>query len=287
VANLRDIRKRIVAIEKTQKITRAMKMVSAAKLARATNAVVAARPYADTIGRVLAAVAAGIETEAHPLLLQREEVRRLDVAVFTSDRGLCGAFNANIIKRAEQRIVARLPDLEAVSVVAVGRRGFDYFRRRDYAEIGRSWVGISSVTVDVAHEVASHLVERFSSGQTDEVILVYSEFQSALTQRPTDRVLLPVRPRPPQEGEDAGTYEVEPSTEAVLDGLVPQAVEFEVFRAMLESQAGEHGARMTAMENATSNTTELIQTLTLDYNKARQAAITAELVEIVSGAEAL
>ena len=282
--NLRDIRKRIGGIQKTQQITRAMKMVSAAKLNRAINAVVAARPYAGKIREVLGAVSSGLDEEVHPLLAVREPPRRLEVVVFVSDRGLCGAFNGNIIKRAEQIIVRRKPELEAVTIVPVGRKAVDYFRRRGYGEIPRSWTGISRVTQDIAGEMAEFLMERYREEQVDEVVLVYSEFMSALTQKPTEQTLLPVRPEVPGE---LVHYEMEPDPERLLGLLVTRAVEFTVFRALLETQAGEHGARMTAMESATNNTEELIRTLTLDYNKARQAAITAELVEIVSGAEAL
>ncbi len=271
-------------IEKTQQITRAMKMVAAAKLSRAINAVVGARPYADKIGEVLATVSTGVEPDVNPFLLRRDRVQRLDVVVFTSDRGLCGAFNSNIIKRAERLIVRRRPDLDTVQIVAVGRKGRDYFRRRSYGEIPRSWTGIGTVTQGVAQEIARFLMDRYEKGETDEVVLFYSEFRSALSQEPTDRVLLPLSPDDPGE---PLRFETEPRADRLLALLVPRAVEFAIFRALLETQAGEHGARMTAMDNATSNTEELVRTLTLDYNKARQSAITAELVEIVSGAEAL
>ncbi len=284
MATLRDIRTRIGSVKKTQKITSAMKMVSTAKLARATQAIRAARPYAEKIREVLAAVASGVETDAHPLLSAREKVRRLDVVLFTSDRGLCGAYNANLIKHAERLITARRPELESVAIVPVGRKGGDYFRRRSQGQIPRGWSGLGRVTPAPASEIANFLMQRYLDGETDEVVLVYSEFKSALTQTPGDVVLIPVTP---ESAEQTLSYETEPSPEKLLGLLVPRAVEFAVFRALLENQAGEHGARMTAMENATSNTEELIQTLTLDYNKARQSAITAELVEIVGGAEAL
>ncbi len=284
MATLRDIRNRIGAVEKTRKITSAMKMVSTAKLARAAVAIRAARPYAEKIYEVLAASASGVEPDVHPLLTAREKVRRLDVVLFTSDRGLCGAYNANLIKHAERLIVERRPKLEAVAIVPVGRKGRDYFRRRSYGEIPISWTGLSGVKPEHAAEIAAYLMQRYLGGEADETILVYSVFKSALTQTPGDEVLIPVRPG---AAEQAPSYEMEPGPEKLLGLLVPRAVEFAVFRAMLENQAGEHGARMTAMENATSNTEELIRTLSLDYNKARQAAITAELVEIVGGAEAL
>ena len=282
--DLRDIRKRIRSIDKTQKITRAMKMVSAAKFNRATNAVVAARPYAAKIQEVIAAVSSGLDPEVHPLLVTREPVRRLEIVVFTSDRGLCGSFNANIIKRAEALIARRRPELEAVTVVAVGKRGLDHFRRNVSGEVGHSWTGIARVTQDDAREIAEYLMERYREGKSDEVLLVYSRFVSALSQEPVDQLLLPVCPA---VATSPVRYEMEPGPEPLLGLLIPRAVEFAVFRALLENQAGEHGARMTAMDNATKNTEELIRTFTLDYNKARQAAITAELVEVVSGAEAL
>ncbi len=284
MATLRDIRTRIGSVKKTQKITSAMKMVSTAKLARATHAIRAARPYAEKIREVLAAVASGVETDVHPLLGARDKVRRLDVVLFTSDRGLCGAYNANLIKHAQRLITERRPELESVAIVPVGRKGGDYFRRHSHGQIPRGWSGLGRVTPAPASEIAKYLMQRYLDGETDEVVLVYSQFKSALTQTPGDEVLIPVTPK---SAAQTLSYETEPSPEKLLGLLVPRAVEFAVFRALLENQAGEHGARMTAMENATSNTDELIRTLTLDYNKARQSAITAELVEIVGGAEAL
>jgi F-type H+-transporting ATPase subunit gamma len=271
VATLQEIRKRIVGVEKTQKITKAMKTVSAAKLGRATRAIHAARPYAEKIREVMAAISAGVDPDAHPLLVPRESPRRLDVVVFTSDRGLCGAFNHNIIKRAEELIVARQPRLDAVSVIPVGRKGAEYFRRHSYGELPREWIGLGQASQDNAREIAELLMERYESGETDEVVLVFAEFQSALTQHPREQRLLPMVPEPRDAPVESVVYATEPDPESLL----------------LESQAGEHGARMTAMDNATSNTAELIETLTLTFNKARQAEITAELVEIVGGAEAL
>jgi F-type H+-transporting ATPase subunit gamma len=287
VATLQEIRKRIVGVEKTQKITKAMKTVSAAKLGRATRAIHAARPYAEKIREVMAAISAGVDPDAHPLLVAQESPRRLDVVVFTSDRGLCGAFNHNIIKRAEELIVARQPRLDAVSVIPVGRKGAEYFRRHSYGELPREWIGLGQASQDNAREIAELLMERYESGETDEVVLVFAEFQSALTQHPREQRLLPMVPEPRDAPVESVVYATEPDPESLLRLLVPRAVEFGIFRALLESQAGEHGARMTAMDNATSNTAELIETLTLTFNKARQAEITAELVEIVGGAEAL
>jgi len=282
MATLREIRTRIIAVGKTQKITRAMKMVSAAKFARAARAIESARPYAQKLTEVLGQVCAGVDPDAHPLI-QPRPVRKLDVVIFTSDRGLCGAYNASIARYAERMIAKRRPELEKISVLSIGRKGADSARRRRLGELVREWQGMAA-TMDFAQEVGRYLSGRFMSGECDEVVLVYSEFESALTQNPTEQKLLPLQPE--ISGERA-TYEIEPDVDTMLGQLVPRAVEFAVFRALLENQAGEHGARMTAMENATKNTQELIRSLTLDFNKARQAAITAELVEIVSGAQAL
>jgi F-type H+-transporting ATPase subunit gamma len=279
----RELRRRIASIATMQKTTRAMKTVSMAKLARATQAVHAARPYAERIREVLASVVGGAEPDAHPLLVPREPVRRLDVVVFVSDRGLCGAYNANVIKRAEALIARRRRELDAVTLVPVGRKAADHFRRHPSGSVvARAFTGIRTVTPEVAREITHLLSERYAAGEADETVLVYSEFVSALTQRPNEVPLLPVR------AADASPlrYEIEPSAEGLLATLVPRAVEFAVLRALLENQAGEHGARMTAMDSATNNTTELIRRYTLEYNKARQSAITAELVEIVSAAEA-
>jgi F-type H+-transporting ATPase subunit gamma len=283
VANLKAIRVRINSVRKTQKITKAMKMVSAAKLARAQNAVQATRPYAAKLRQVLASVAAGVDTDAHPLLTRRE-VRRLDVVVFTSDRGLCGAFNTNVVKCAQRLIAERQASLDHVAIVGVGRRGADFFRKRGF-QLVRSWTGLATPAPENAVEVAALLMQRFLAGETDQVMLVYGEFKSAVTQTPRADLLLPFTP---EASSDAPTaYEVEPSPEALLGMILPRAVEFSVFRAMLETAASEHGARMSAMDSATNNSAEVIRSLTLDMNKARQAAITQELSEIVGGAEAL
>jgi F-type H+-transporting ATPase subunit gamma len=283
VAALKEIRNRINSVKKTRKITSAMKVVSAAKLARAQRALQAARPFASKLREVLASVSSGVDADAHPLLARRERVLRLDVVLFTSDRGLCGAFNSNMIKRAEQLIAERRPALEQVSVVPIGRRGGDYFRRRRYVfPYERS--GIAVPSPEIAAAIAQVLAQRYLSGETDEVALVFGEFRSAVAQAPLVEPLLPFTA---PEGGAGLSYEMEPGAEELLGLLLPRAVEFGVYRALLESAASEHGARMTAMEAASGNCAELINRLTLDMNKARQTAITQELSEIVGGAEAL
>jgi F-type H+-transporting ATPase subunit gamma len=283
VANLKAIRVRISSVRKTQKITKAMKMVSAAKLARAQSAVVATRPYAAKLRQVLGSVAAGVEADAHPLLARRE-VRKLDVVVFTSDRGLCGAFNSNVVKCAQRLIAERRTGLESVTIVGIGRRGADFFRKRGFQSAG-TWTGLATPAPENAVEVAALLMKRFLAGESDQVALVYGEFKSAVTQTPRSVVLLPFKPE--AGGHAVTPYEIEPSPEELLGLILPRAVEFAVFRAMLETAASEHGARMSAMDSATNNSAEVIRSLTLDMNKARQAAITQELSEIVGGAEAL
>ena len=284
MANLKEIRERVTSIRKTQKITKAMKMVSAAKLARAQTAIQGARPYAAKLRQVLGSVAAGVDPDAHPLLARRP-VQRHDVVVLTSDRGLCAAFNVNVIKRAQRVIAEHRGGRDTISVVAVGRRGSDFFRKRGPRPV-KSWIGLATPTPENAMEIAGFLMQRFLSGESDQVTLVYGEFKSSVTQIPTAETLLPFAPEA-GSGEPGLSYAVEPNPEELLGLILPRAVEFAVFRALLETAASEHGARMSAMDSATNNCADLIRSLTLDMNKARQAAITQELSEIVGGAEAL
>jgi F-type H+-transporting ATPase subunit gamma len=287
VATIREIKNRVVAIKKTQKITSAMKMISAARLARAQQAAEASRAYGAKLTEIFSAVAAGIEPDANPLLSPRTPVRKLDIVVFTSDRGLCGAFNSNVIKQALSVMNARIDGVESISVIPVGRRARDYFRRLRI-DMPNSWIGLSVPLQPLSQEIASFLIERYLSGAADEVIFVYGRFVSALTQVPTAVTAIPVLSALP-ENRDAPTisYEIEPSAESLLATVLPSVVQFMVLRALLENAASEHGARMTSMESATENTKELIRSFTLEMNKARQSQITTELTEIVAGAEAL
>lgn len=283
MASQKEIRTRISSVRKTQKITSAMKVVSAAKLSRAQHAITAARPYAVKLREVLASVSAGVDADAHPLLTPRDDVRRLDVLLFTSDRGLCGAFNTNVIKAAEELIAGR-GDVDEVSVLAVGRRGAEHMRKRQ--QVIERWTDLGNPTPETAAQIAGRVMARYLEGETDQVAMVFGEFRSAMTQIPRVEYVLPFS-APGDDAGDAVSYEIEPSPEALLALLLPRAVEFGVFRALLETAASEHGARMTAMDSATNNCAELIDSLTLDMNKARQTAITQELGEIVGGAEAL
>ena len=289
--NLKDIRRRIGSVKKTQQITSAMRMVAAAKLRRAQDAIEAARPYAETMRRTLSEVAASQGDAEHPLLTPHEKIRNLEFVVITSDRGLCGAFNGNVLKRAEAEITARRGGADAISLTAVGGKARDYFMRHKKGEISKSLTELAHVDYSHAVSLADHVAARYEAGEVDEVILVHSEFVSTMTQRPRCVRLLPLVAASDDEGDGESTgaipYEIEPSAEQLLKVLVPKALQVELFRALLDNQAGEHAARMTAMESATRNTEEMIERLTLQYNRARQAAITKELVEIVSGAEAM
>ncbi len=289
MASLKDIKRRITSVQSTQKITRAMKMVAAAKLRRAQQAIENARPYAERMRATLEEVAGDMGTVEHPLFEAREEVRSLELIIITSDRGLAGAYNNAVIKFAEAILSEREAGLEKVSFTLLGKKVGDYYKRRRMDDILQASPVGTSITYADAVAVASGAARRFESGEVDEVILVYSEFVTTMTQTPRSVQLLPARaPKAAAQGEaDTRPYEIEPSPERLLSVLVPKAVEVEVFRALLENQAGEHAARMTAMESATNNTVELIEKLTLKYNRARQAAITSELVEIVTGAQAL
>ena len=289
--NLKDIKRRISSVKKTQKITRAMRMVAGAKLRRAQNAITAARPYAERMQATLTEVARCQRNAEHPLLLPHSSVQRVGLIVITSDRGLCGAFNSNVLRHAEALIARREADGIEIGITAVGRKAAEFFRRRRNRQLDGDYLHDGWVTYARAAEIAASISGYYTDGVVDEVVLVYSEFVSTMTQKPREVRLLPFAPTGEasvdEELAEAIPFEIEPNTASLLAILVPKAVEVMIFRALLENQAGEHAARMAAMESATRNTEELIERLTVQYNRARQAAITKELVEIVSGAEAL
>ena len=288
--NLKDIKRRIGSVQSTQKITSAMKMVAAAKLRRAQEAIENARPYAVRMRSTLEEVSKGALEETHPLLEVHENRKVLEIVAITSDRGLAGAFNSSVVKKVEAVIAEKEGEFETIGLTLLGKKGGDSLVRRRASQITHRSPIDGDVTYQQAADVARELARRYEAGELDEVILVFSEFVSTMTQTPMASQLLPFTP-PEVDGEsgedDASAYEIEPDPETLLAALVPKAVEIELFRALLENQAGEHAARMTAMEAATKNTEELIENLTLKYNRARQAAITGELVEIVTGAQAL
>jgi F-type H+-transporting ATPase subunit gamma len=287
MATLKAIRKRIGSIRNTQQITKAMKMVSAAKLRRAQEAAVAARPYAEKMIELLKNVGARVSSEAHPLLRVREE-RKLHLVLFTSDRGLCGGYNANLIRAAEAFMRKNAGDKE-IELTLVGRKGADYFRRRR-ANIADRHIGILATPAEeLAAEIAQKLINRFVGGKTDAVYILYSRFRSALSQVPTLEKLLPVALTEASvtAGQQPTEYLYEPGVQELLASLLPRITEVAAQRALLEAIASEHGARMTAMDSATSNASKMMGSLTLQMNRARQASITRELMEIVGTAEAL
>jgi F-type H+-transporting ATPase subunit gamma len=287
MATLKAIRKRISSVRNTQQITKAMKMVSAAKLRRAQEAAVAARPYAEKMTELLKNVAARVAIEAHPLLQTREE-KKIDLVLFTSDRGLCGGYNANLIRAAEAFYRRHAPDKE-VELTLVGRKGADHFRRRR-APIADRYLNVLTTAPDeLAAAIGQKLISRFINRETDAVYILYSHFRSALSQVPTLEKLLPVSLSATDDAEpqQLTEYLYEPSIEQLLASLLPRITDVAVQRALLEATASEHGARMTAMDSATSNASKMIGSLTLQMNRARQASITRELMEIVGTAEAL
>lgn len=290
MASLRDIRKRIRSVKNTRQITKAMKMVSAAKLRRSQENVVAARPYARTLDAVMSTLISRSEpgSVSHPLLTRRE-VKKIELVVVTSDRGLAGGFNANINRRALKYIAEKQAAGIEVCVTTVGRKGHDFLRGRGVS-IRKDNPGIlQKLSYAAAESLAKELSQRFLDGAVDAVFLIFNEFVSAIAQVPSLGQLLPFEAQAGEvkSGQSQVDYKYEPGPNEVLKKLVPQAVAVKIYRALLESYAAEHAARMTAMENATRNAGEMIGSLTLFYNRSRQAQITKELVEIVSGAEAL
>jgi F-type H+-transporting ATPase subunit gamma len=288
MASLRDIRRKISSVKKTQQITRAMQMVSAAKLQRAQDRLLTSRPYSNKLAEVIGDLALRADPQRHPLLLRREGPNTLALVV-TSDRGLCGAFNSNAL-RAATSLITQHPEWQT-SLVVVGRKGRDFFRRRPQFRVKNQHVDVfgRQVSFGVAQDIARELIEAYtaSAEMVDRVVLVGNTFASAMRQQTVTYTLLPI-PLPPSPPDAVlFDYIYEPSVDGILRELLPRYVEVLVYRALLETAAAEHAARMTAMAAATENAGELIHQLTLFYNKTRQAAITKEILEVVSGAEAL
>ena len=285
MANLRDIRKRIASVKSTQQITKAMQMVAASKLKRAQDGVVSARPYAIKMNEVLASLALRTEAGKHPLLQRREE-KNVELIVITSDRGLCGGYNHNVIKASENFIAEKQDEYENILLSVIGKKVRDFYRRQD-REFSNEFLNPGNITFSYAEEIAADVIDRYVEKTTDAVYVAYTEFKSAMTQNVIVQRLLPVEPMTLAEDEVAVEYIYEPSEDELLADILPRYVYTQLFRMLLESVASEHGARMTAMDSATNNAVEMVDRLTLLYNRARQAAITTELMEIVSGAEAL
>ncbi|NLI30841.1 MAG: ATP synthase F1 subunit gamma [Nitrospiraceae bacterium] len=287
---LKEIKRRISSVKSTKQITKAMKMVAAAKFRKAQARITELKPYAEKMSQVLSSLACTVE-EGHPLL-QARPAKKVEILILTGDRGLCGAFNTNVMKAGFNLIRETQKAGKEVSVSAIGRKGADLLRRRKFTVRGR-WVGLSGrATYADAQAIAKDIIENYMNETFDELHLVYTEFKSQAVQKVTVSQLLPLAPMegsscPPDKADDKGEYLLEPSQQAIFDQLLPKNVEIQIFRAILDAQASEEAARMAAMENATKNADDMIKKLTLQYNKARQAAITKELMDIVGGVEAL
>ncbi len=285
MASLKSIKKRIVSVKNTRQITKAMKMVSAAKLRRAQENVVAARPYAKKMGEVLQSLAANLEGDQHPLL-EKREAKKLLLIVLTSDRGLCGGFNTNLCKAADRYLKEKSADYEQISVMTIGRKGNEFLRSRYTVYKNFSNV-LAKPNYQSAAAMAQDVIDGFIAGEYDQVELLYNSFRTVMTQDITFQQMLPVVTEQLASDETPVEFIYEPSVGELLAEILPKNIEVQIFTAMLETVAGEHGARMTAMDSASKNANEMIGKLTLQYNRARQAAITTELMEIISGSESI
>jgi F-type H+-transporting ATPase subunit gamma len=285
VSGLKIIKRRIKSIQSTQQITRVMKMVAAAKLKRAQENIIKARPYSLRLRRVIRELSTRVDRDLHPLLHLPEPAGKIGIVIVTGDRGLAGAFNTNIMRRAGRLIEERAGT--DVQLVTVGRKATEFYAKRG-PDVIEKMSGFFN-TLEFAHAVqlGNVLIERFVQQDLDRVFVVYNEFKSAIAQNVVVEQLLPIVPDPADEHVYSSDIIYEPSEARILDSILPLFVKVQVWRVLLESFAAEMGARMTAMENATQNAQELIESLTLTYNKARQAAITREILEVVSGAESL
>ena len=285
MAKTQDLKRRIRSVRNTMQLTKAMKMVSAAKLRRAQERIMNARPYAHQTLTVLQSLAARAEEDSHPLL-QARVGKKAHIILVAGDKGLCGAFNAHIIRTAEEFARQNLQDHE-ISITAVGKKSHQYFERSEW-EIKHHWVDFfRNVQFTHAEEIATAAMDLFLSGEVDRVYVVYNEFKSAIQAKPIVQPLLPIQRLEPEKGQTTEDYIYEPSADALLRALLPHYVRHLIFQALLESAGAEHAARMTAMDSATKNASELIESLTLTMNRVRQASITTEIIEVVSGAEAL
>ncbi len=283
MANIRDIRRRIRSAKNIQQITRAMKFVSAARLRKAQERVIAARPYAQQMLAVLNSLAMRVPAHSHPLLAQRE-VGNIELVVITADKGLCGAYNTNILKQAVEFLVSHTD--QAVELNILGKRGRDFFRRRSYSVRHEAINVLQKPGFEDAAAIARDIIEEFVGEKKDEVWLLYNEFKSVVQQRVVVEPLLPIRRLEGLDRSQPVEYLYDEPPAHIFSNLLPRHVESQIFRALLEAAASEQGARMTAMDAATKNASEMIEGLTLHANKVRQAGITKELIEVVSGAAA-
>lgn len=292
MANLKEVRNRIASVGSTQQITKAMKMVSAAKLKRATNAIIQLRPYAEKLKDILANLSASVEGTSSPFMAVRKP-KKILLVVVTSNRGLAGAFNANVIKATNLVISEKYSEQHKkgnVKILAIGKKGQDYYKKNKYDVLGNHTDLFAKLNFENTSKITEFIMKGFVEGAFDKVEVVYNEFKNAAVQFLKTEQLLPLLPAQQPEGQAAKTtvdYILEPSKEEIIEQLIPKSIKTQLYKAVLDSHASEHGARMTAMDKATENAGELLKSLKLSYNQARQAAITTELTEIVSGAAAL
>ena len=292
MANLKEIRNRITSVSSTQQITKAMKMVSAAKLRRAQDAIVQMRPYAGKLNSLLESLSASLENDADNLYSKQREVKRVLLIPVTSNRGLCGAFNNNVIKRTNFLARETYKNCE-VSVLCVGKKGDEFFKKTRYNIVGSDLPRnlneiFNHLSFEHAEPIAEMVLQAFANAQFDKVVLIYNQFKNAAVQVLAEEQLLPVMPLQNDKGTAAATdYIFEPGKAEIVRQLIPKSLKIKFYKALLDSHASEHGARMTAMHKATDNAGAMIKDLKLTYNKARQASITNEILEIVGGAEAL
>lgn len=292
MANLKEVRNRIASVGSTQQITKAMKMVSAAKLKRATNAIIQLRPYAEKLKDILANLSASVEGTSSPFMAVRKP-KKILLVVVTSNRGLAGAFNANVIKATNLVISEKYSEQHKkgnVKILAIGKKGQDYYKKNKYDVLGNHTDLFAKLNFENTSKITEFIMKGFVEGAFDKVEVVYNEFKNAAVQFLKTEQLLPLLPAQQPEGQSTKTtvdYILEPSKEEIIEQLIPKSIKTQLYKAVLDSHASEHGARMTAMDKATENAGELLKSLKLSYNQARQAAITTELTEIVSGAAAL
>jgi F-type H+-transporting ATPase subunit gamma len=291
MANLKEVRIRITSVQSTQQITKAMKMVSAAKLKRATNAIVQLRPYATKLKEILGNLSASLEESSSPYTQEREPNKVL-IVVISSNRGLAGAFNMNVIKATNNLISGKYSSQYAngnVSILAIGKKSQDFYEKRDYKVVGNNNEVYAALTFENVTKITDSIMAGFTKGDYDQVELVYNQFKNAAVQIVTAEQLLPLPKNAISEVKGSSTvdYILEPSQEEIVEQLIPKSIKIQLYKAVLDSHASEHGARMTSMDKATENAGDLLKALKLSYNQARQAAITTELSEIVSGAAAL
>jgi len=286
--SLKEVKQRIQSVSSTQQITKAMKMVAAAKLRRAQDRIVQLRPYSEKLAALLANVSSGNNEEGMNTYSQQREVKRVLVVPITSDRGLCGAFNSNIIKAVRRLVESDELQGKAIEILPIGKKSYDNYRKRDYPMVNKFWGVFGDLTFDNVREAAEYAMESYVEGKYDKVYLVYNEFKNVATQIVQTEQFLPVVELEKEEAVNTNTdYIYEPSKDFIVEELIPKSLKIQFYKAVLESNASEHGARMTAMGKATDNAADLLKELKLTYNRTRQAAITKEILEIVGGAEAL